>query len=202
MDRVTEAANLINALPVTSVLDVGCRDQVLHKHLRPGIRYAGLDVSPVNGRPRYVGDLMKLDIGERFDCVAALDVVEHTDDPYAFFDRLVSLARSYVLVSLPNCYSLYHKWAFLFHDSMGEKYVFMHEMPADRHKWVMNCSEIAQFFSRRAAANNCAVEMRRLTYSCGQRHPVHPITVRNRVLHATLPKDWLTHTMMGVFRKH
>jgi hypothetical protein len=202
MDRVGQAAKIINALPVASVLDVGCRDQVLQKHLRPTVSYAGLDVHPVNGRPRYVGDLMKLDIAERFDCVAALDVVEHTDDPYAFFDRLVSLARKYLLVSLPNCYSLYHKWSFLFHDSMGEKYVFMREMPNDRHKWVMNCAEIAQFFQHRALANDCGVEIVRLTYTHGHRHPVHPITLRNRVLLATLPKDWLTHTMLAVFTKH
>jgi SAM-dependent methyltransferase len=193
MNRVSVASDLINAQGFRSVLDVGCRDAVLQRTLKPEIAYAGCDLFP-GENVRYVGDILTLDIRERFDCVVALDILEHTDDPYAAFDKIAAVAERSLVVSLPNCYAVTLKWNFLFHDCINGKYDFPIKMPADRHKWLMNCEQIAAFFQAKATQH----AMRLST----QYIPIQMRPMKQWLARAILPSDWMVISVVGVFGKH
>jgi methyltransferase family protein len=199
MDRTREAARIIDGLGVRSLLDVGCRDGVLRQHLTKPLAYSGCDVFPV-GHARYVGDIATLAIGERFDCVAALDILEHLDDPFAVFDTLVTLSARYTIVSLPNCYDLKSKVKFVIHNRLGGKYTFGVSMPPDRHKWIMSYDEIMSFYRHKAATHRCRLQTTAVVYGPG-RFSLHPVAITSVVARALLPSSWTIATLIGVFDK-
>ena len=95
-----------------SVLDVGCgRDSVVRTVVPPGTALTGVDIleQPCpTGYGRYVrGDIRDLDSffpADSFDCVVALDVIEHLpkEDGYAFLSELERIARQRVVLFTPN----------------------------------------------------------------------------------------------------
>src|SRR5688500_9155025 len=101
--RIRTAGQLIAYLGVKSVLDVGCRNCEAENVIPKGVEYFGNDLfQNAAGSVAHVGDALTLEFGRTFDCVIALDVVEHVDDPHGLMDKLASLAERYLLVSLPN----------------------------------------------------------------------------------------------------
>ena len=81
----------------SSVLDVGCGRGDLLKYLRikrPDLRLTGVDYSPNNSEGiRYLqGDVLTLEIAEKFDVVIALAAIEHVPNCVAFARRLHELA--------------------------------------------------------------------------------------------------------------
>jgi hypothetical protein len=193
MHRLNLAGRIIRESGAQSVLDVGCRKGELREHVN-GVEYAGCDLFPAP-HVRYAGDVTTVDVPERFDCVTALDILEHTDAPHAVFDKLIGIARHLFVVTLPNCYSLSVKWKFLVHDRMGGKYNFGPTPTTDRHRWVMSVPEIHAFYQHKAAQHGCALEVIDLAYGDGQH------AIRNAILRIALPRSWMMHTVMGVFRK-
>jgi hypothetical protein len=200
MDRIREAARLIDGLNVRSVLDVGCRDGVLRRHLTRPVAYSGCDLFPV-GQARYVGDIATLDIDERFECVTALDILEHLDDPFAVFDKLVTLSTRYIVVSLPNCYDLKSKITFVIHNRLSGKYEFGLSRRADRHKWIMSYDEIMSFYRHKAVSHRCLLQTMPVLYG-PRRLGLHPFALTNVVVRAVLPSSWTIGTVIGVFDKH
>ena len=145
--RIDAASSAINGFGVTSLLDVGCRGCELQKAISEKIDYFGNDLFQNNAESvAYVGDFMDLQFDRKFECCVALDVVEHVDDPHALVARLFSLSEKYVVISLPNIFSLTHKRDFLFSNTLGAKYAFRSENSLDRHRWVMSYEEIHAFF--------------------------------------------------------
>jgi SAM-dependent methyltransferase len=136
-----------------SVLDVGCRAGAFERVLPPSrVRYVGLDLVP----PADV--VGRLDAGLPFhnassDTVVALDVLEHTDDIHRSFAELCRVARTHVLVVLPNLYDIGYRFKFLLGRRPSAKYGLPLEPPPDRHRWL---------FSFR--------EAKRFTHALGQRH--------------------------------
>jgi SAM-dependent methyltransferase len=163
MDRVAFAAQCASALPVRSVLDVGCRDGQLQRLLPAHIQYSGCDLVP-GEHVRYVGDVQSIDIKESFDCVIALDLLEHVDDIHGLFDRLAGLAGQALVVSLPNCYDLKSRFKFAIGGRLGGKYEFLAVPVTDRHRWIMGYDEIRRFYSAKAAQHGFELSIHDLQY--------------------------------------
>ena len=96
-----------------SVLDLGCGDGVVGTLLPEACNYRGIDLSnasiyeqnPNDQRITYSSpDQLDsvLASSEPADAVLMLDVLEHTREFTALFERTIPLAQRYVIVSLPN----------------------------------------------------------------------------------------------------
>jgi 2-polyprenyl-3-methyl-5-hydroxy-6-metoxy-1,4-benzoquinol methylase len=81
-----------------SVIDVGCGrgDFLRHVHRsRPDAQLTGIDYSTNQDKTiRFLqGDAFELDIGDRFDVVVSLNVIEHVSDCVGFANRLRELTK-------------------------------------------------------------------------------------------------------------
>lgn len=115
----------VAAVPVgSSVLDIGCADGSLSKHLlERGCHIVGVDLDPaaLEVAAQVLHDVRRVDLmndletqllsimearsGQTFDVIIALDVLEHLIDPIAVLRSLVDTClapHGRVVVSLPN----------------------------------------------------------------------------------------------------
>jgi hypothetical protein len=139
------------------VLDVGCRAEHLKGALPNGsAAYLGLDLFQPAG---VIGNLgAGLPFGNAtFDTVVALDVLEHTDNIYKSFSELCRVARSFVLIALPNLYELKYRLKFLFGQPLSRKYGLPLDAPNDRHRWLFSFDE-AKTFTHKLGVN-CGFEI-------------------------------------------
>lgn len=95
--------------PGGSVLDVGCGrgDFLRYAHgIRPDAQFTGIDFAPnQHDKIRFLqGDVITLDIKERFDIVVSLSVIEHVPDCAAFTRRMGELTKpgGATIVNTPN----------------------------------------------------------------------------------------------------
>ncbi len=149
------------AILTGSILDVGADKAYLKTFLVAGTHYTGIDmyasesVEAVN----LERDTLLYD-DNHFDCVLALDVLEHVDNIYEVFDSLCRVSSKYVIISLPN------PWAAMiaaiqngsYQDGMHMKFYGLPEQPPlDRHKWFFSFSEAKRFVYGRAQHNHMQV---------------------------------------------
>lgn len=110
-----ERQDVFGYLPenMRSLLDVGCSQgyfgSAVKRHF--GIRVIGAEINPLEAAKAltrlddvWQGDILKMDVHERFDCITCLDVLEHFSQPQHL---LVSLKRwlaaeGCLLLSVPN----------------------------------------------------------------------------------------------------
>lgn len=199
MSRPEFAAKILRPLQPRSILDLGCRDGSLADHF-PGVDYAGADlVQNACGRVKYVGDVTAIDFGRSFDTVVALDILEHLEEPSAFFDRILATADRLILVSLPNTYDLKSRLKFSVKGQLGGKYRFREETPCDRHRWLMNRLEIEEFYKAKARKHGLILQQFDLSYGeSGQR------TFRSRMgrlISRVLPPPLAAETVFGLFTR-
>ncbi len=198
MSRLHLAAQLVEKSGARSVLDVGCREGALADLLPSAVEYAGADLFPdARGRVTYVGDISDLRVDRKFDAVVALDILEHLEAPSSVFDRLISLAGTRLIVSLPNCYDLKSRFGFAVRGKLGNKYDVGVENPVDRHRWLMNRSEIEAFYVAKAHEHNSALRIIDLRYGDSGRSTA---TARaGRVASHVLPRSLTAETVIGEF---
>lgn len=136
---------------VRSLLDVGCRDAILKRHLRSGIAYTGIDLIAGPGVD-YVGNVGEgLPFADRaFDAVVALDLLEHADNIWFVFDEFLRVARSQVVVLLPNAYHWQLRARFLCGKEM-DKYLLPSKPILDRHRWLLSYNTASRFCRERGA---------------------------------------------------
>ena len=139
MRMVYEKYSVVNDLlksDVRSLLDVGCRDAILRKHMRPQIEYTGVDIvaGPGVDKVANIEDGLPFADGE-FDAVVALDLLEHTNNIWFAFDELVRVARRQVVIVLPNVYHWSSRVRFLLGREM-DKYALPAQSIVDRHRWL------------------------------------------------------------------
>ena len=146
----------------------------------------------------YVGDISELEIGERFDCVAALDILEHLENPFAVFDKLYRLAKMMLVVSLPNCFDIRAKVNFLCRDRVGGKYDFGLQHRQDRHRWIMSCDEIRRFYRCKAEAHGASLRMTDVSLFDEVRGWTVAKAFKALPLLA-VPPSWRTSQIIGVF---
>lgn len=199
MSRVDKTAEIASRYPdAESLLDIGCRDGVLRRHLPSHIRYSGADLVAVGDHVNYVGDFTQLPIAERFDIVTAVDVLEHIDGLHAAFDRMVELARCCVIVSLPNCYDLKGRGKFALQGHMGGKYRLLPEATEDRHRWLLNYPDIIAFYAAKARQHGLALTVHSVRY--GEYGTRSLISQMGRIVSRVLPNSLSTHSVVGEFR--
>jgi SAM-dependent methyltransferase len=198
--RVRAAADLVKGLPVASVLDIGCRTCEAKRIVPTGAEYFGNDLfQNDSGSVAFVGDAVDIDFGRTFDCVMALDVIEHLDNPYHLLEKIISLADKYVIVSLPNVYDLQHKYDFVVKNSLGDKYLFDVKNRLDRHRWLMNYDEIYRFFD--FYKSKYAMTMTTSDVALGQFSGRVTSRLGGVVLRALLGKKVMTRTVIARFSK-
>jgi SAM-dependent methyltransferase len=140
-----------------NVLDVGA-DRC---HLRPlvtsgGGTYEGIGYGPAVDRELNL-EAGQLPYGDRsFDTVICLDTLEHLEAAHAVFDELCRIAKTHVLISLPNCWSgVWH--ALRIGDYAAEQplkfYGLPEEPPDDRHRWFFSLPEARRFLAHNSARN-------------------------------------------------
>jgi len=162
-DRATKARYVgLKYAPILTggVLDVGCDECHLKRHLPAGAEYWGIGRG---GRPDQNVDLEKQGVpfaDESFDCVLCLDVLEHLESIHAIFDDLCRVTRRYVIVSLPNPWGEFHRMLCHGDYRPGQPMKFYGlppEPPEDRHKWFFSAGEARDFILHRAARNGMRV---------------------------------------------
>ena len=140
-----------------SVLDVGCWMGHLRTYLQAGVKYVGVDI---DGAPDV---LLNLDQGtlpfrdRAFETVVCTEVLEHLDKPHAVFDEMLRVAKTWVIISLPNVYSLL-KWQVATGSLTSPKFYGLPvEPPMDRHRWFFNYTQAAEFVEGRARLNGASI---------------------------------------------
>lgn len=140
-----DATNASLGPEIRTVLDVGCRDAILKKHLSSGIKYTGLDLMEGPGVDHVCNVEKGLPFGNgEFDVVVALDLLEHTDNIWFVFDELARVARRKVIVLLPNSYHWSFRLQYLLGKEMG-KYILPPEPILDRHRWLLSHNSARRF---------------------------------------------------------
>lgn len=199
MNRVKKAAELINKQnDITTLLDVGCRDCILKQYLSANIKYTGLDLFQNNKNTvAIVGDINSTHIPETsYDCVVALDILEHTDDPYLIFNKLARITKKYLVINLPNGYDLKSRKKFIL-GHLGDKYSFKTENRLDRHRWIMGYDEIVRFYVYKSKEFNSELEIINIQY--GQYKPSFTSIIG--LLLRILPNALSAESVLGFFKK-
>ena len=200
MNRVTEASHLINNIKdIKSLLDVGCRDCILQKSLSDNITYIGCDLyQNQDNSVSIVGDITSIEIESlSYDCVVALDLLEHVDDPYFLFDKLYNISRKYLIINLPNGYDLKSRMMFI-NGHLSEKYEFKVTNSLDRHRWIMGHNEIINFYQFKAHELNSNLKIRKIKYGERKLKATSLIGLSLRLLPDTLSAE----SIMAVFEKN
>lgn len=138
-----------------TVLDIGARDARLTQHVGPGCTVVSLDLVPGPA----VGVVATLEVGlpfrsRSFDTVLALDVLEHVDRMLLAFREVLRVARTSVVIALPNAYELSCRLRYLAGRPLSSKYVLSDRAVSggDRHRWVFTPGEATRFVERTARA--------------------------------------------------
>jgi 2-polyprenyl-3-methyl-5-hydroxy-6-metoxy-1,4-benzoquinol methylase len=97
-------------LPATRYLEIGVGQGLLYRHFAAaGWSTAGVDPGDwAASLPGVVRSIDDIDVGRRFDLIAAMDVLEHVRDPVAMVRRLRELAApgARLFMAFPNRASL------------------------------------------------------------------------------------------------
>ncbi len=198
--RIMAASEILNELSISEVLDIGCRGCEAKAVLPKVVSYYGNDlVQNESGSVNFVGDALHYNFGKTFECVIALDVIEHVDDPYALVDKLINIADKHLVISLPNVYDISHKFDFLTKNSLGSKYSFEIENRLDRHRWLMSYDEINDFYRHYAEKHNVKLKTRDIhfgDYAVNMR-----FKLLSRLILPVLGEKNLTRSVIGVFTK-
>ncbi|MFM9959357.1 MAG: class I SAM-dependent methyltransferase [Phycisphaerales bacterium] len=149
-----------------SVLDVGCDQCPLKRHIERPDLYKGIDLAPpadivlnLDQEPLPFDDAS-------FDTAVCTDVLEHLERIHANFDELCRVARSRVIISLPAPLTTlltdigngaYAKDP-LITEGWKKFYGLPLEPPADRHRWFFGFDDARRFLTHRAAKNGWTIE--------------------------------------------
>lgn len=160
-DRATKARYIADKYaPILRgrILDVGCDAAPLRTLLSGSEHYVGVDV---RSDADAVVNLDRDDLpfaGAAFDTVVCTDVLEHLDRCHAVFDELCRVARSRVIVSLPN--PLGTLVQNLHEGGLGKiKYYGLPvDPPVDRHRWFFGFEDAQRFLTERGRRNGFRVE--------------------------------------------
>ncbi len=200
MSRIVEVGKLIGKMTdANSLLDVGCRDGILKRHINREVEYFGADLFDNGSHVKYVGDIMHVDFDRKFDIVSAIDILEHLEQPTNAFEKLMELSNKYIIISLPNCYDLKKRYSFAVHGTLGGKYKFSSGEILDRHRWIMSAEEIDDFYKSIAAKHNISLFIHDVKYGVGGTKSTRAVV--GRLLSNILTRKITTESIIGVFMK-
>ena len=204
--RIKYISNILNRLQFDTMLDIGCRDCSLRHEIDKFVQnnnregYFGCDLFQNSADSvKYVGNVMDMDFDRKFDCITALDILEHVDNPHKLVDKIFFLSNKYVVLSLPNCYDIRHKFLFCFKETLGNKYAFRTSNSLDRHRWVMNYDEIVVFYKYYANKFNYNLIISTIPTGSDNTKLINKIILW--FLKFLISKKSMTNTVVGVFTK-
>lgn len=177
------------------LVDVGCGAGNLYPHVRSRFsRYVGVDAVEYEGFPA-AAEFCRLDLDSgrlplpdgTADVVAAIEVIEHLENPREFMRKLVRLAKpgGWILVTTPNQLS----WLSLMTLLTKQRFQAFQDVHYPTH-----LTALLEIDLRRMAAE-CALENIAIEYSCSGRIPLTP---RNypRFLSRRLPRSLSDNVLM------
>lgn len=128
------------------------------------------------------------------DTLVCLDTLEHINDFHRSFQDLLRVAKTHVVISLPNCWRKMFKQMLQGYGTTAS-YGLPFEKPMDRHKWFFNTMEIEQYFMYQSVASPIPFKIVDIAYAA-------PITIpRHRVLYplmrALLPERYSKNLLAG-----
>jgi|Laugresbdmm110sn_1035088.scaffolds.fasta_scaffold43718_2 SAM-dependent methyltransferase len=142
-----------------TLLDVGCRTKDLHPLLLGCKKYYGADIIPGD-------DVFECNLEKKlpfdsnsFDIIAALDVLEHLENPHGAIKELIRISRKAVIISLPNMYYIEFRLRFLRGKGISGKYNFPEIPLLDRHKWILSYSEALSFVKANTVGHSVSHQM-------------------------------------------
>lgn len=148
-----------------TILDVGCRDCELKNYVILDVAdYKGCDLfQNKENSVDYVADLEKgLPLAnESFDCVVALDLVEHLNGFQEGIEELLRVTKKDLIIMLPNISHLFFRLKFLFTGSISGKYSLNDETcfkNSDRHRWLTTLPETDKYMSEFCKNKNLRFE--------------------------------------------
>jgi len=110
---------------IKSFLDIGCGNSVLLKLMNKKIDYLGVDSNAgiykkrKHNKIKYFNTPIRtenylVNLKKKYECVALMDVLEHTDTFLKLFNIALKKSSKYVVVSLPNEDYIMSRLRFLF----------------------------------------------------------------------------------------
>ena len=133
-----------------TILDLGCRNQILKKFIPNNFIYTGVDITQNENNDNILMDLNRKILFDdySFDYVFCLDIMEHLDDPISFLKETLRVCNEKIFIVLPNIAYYEKRISFLLNGNLGNKYHFSGNKSEDRHKWFTNFFLIKNFFSK------------------------------------------------------
>ena len=113
--------------PESQLLDVGCGDGALGSLLQrsvPGLRVTGVEVLPREGCPIecHAFDGRHLPFPDHsFDGCLFVDVLHHTDDPFAILEDACRVSRDFILIKYHLAETRWDHWRLRFMDWVGNR---------------------------------------------------------------------------------
>lgn len=156
------ATRILPRYPSRSILDIGCGDGVVSRHLPEDCRYSGLDIVEAciyeqrhdNPEVRYVQPdqipaLMEAE--GPWDTVLLLDVIEHTRRFTTLFDLALRQARRQVMVSLPNELFVLDRLRMLAGHELNAHSLDLVDQPEGfKHQFIINIAKARALLCRHA----------------------------------------------------
>ena len=145
-----------------TVLDIGCGDGIVSRHLSGGCDYTGLDINDAciyeqrhdNPKVRYVKadqipDLMRSE--GPWDTVLLLDVIEHTRRFTPLFELALTRAKRQVVVSLPNELFIIDRLRMLQgHELNAHSLDLLNQPEGFKHQFIVNIAKARTLLSNKA----------------------------------------------------
>lgn len=120
----------------------------LKKFIPSSVRYTGIDIA---GNPDILINLeteIPLPFEDKsFDLVVCTDVLEHLDNLHQVFAELCRIAKSHIIISLPNAWVQNLDNILKSNYTSAKYYGLPQHKPIDRHKWHFSFSEAYTFIN-------------------------------------------------------
>lgn len=145
-----------------TVLDVGADAQYLKGPItKIGGIYTGIGYGD-NIDIEFDLDGNKLNFQDNsFETVQCLDVLEHLNDFHLTFSELIRVSNNRIIISLPNCWSLFFKMLIdeKNHPTPRLKWWGLpDEKPIDRHRWFFSKNEFLIFLKNNSIKYSYTIE--------------------------------------------
>lgn len=148
LQRLNLVSNYLNKnFKEYSLIDLGCRTMDLKSLLCSCKEYTGTDF--VSGEGVVACNLenpLPFD-SQKYDVVCALDVLEHLDQIHFAVSEIKRIAKTAIVISLPNMAHWSFRLRFLFKGELSGKYTFHSSPIIDRHRWVTNYEQSREFIN-------------------------------------------------------
>ena len=171
-ERLAEliATKILPGFPTNSVLDIGCGDGIVSRHLNKACKYTGLDITDAciykkahdNPNIRYaeaseINQIMSS--SGMWETILLLDVIEHTRGFTTLFDIALDKATKQVIVSLPNeLYILDRLRMLLGHEINAHSLDQVNQPEGFKHQYIINIDKARSLLERNARSKGFFLE--------------------------------------------